>query len=105
MGRPPKAEARNTRREILDAALDQFSESGFGGTSMRQLARAVGVRESALYHHFPSKEALFAGLLEEYGPERAELIALADVDAIVKAGVPRMLRKFAQHILEEWSTP
>ena len=67
MGRPARDEQRDTRKEILEAALDLFSQSGFAGTSMRQIARAVGVRESALYHHFPSKEAIFVDLVELRG--------------------------------------
>ena len=58
MGRPRRGAARDTRRLILDAAVDLLSERGARGTSMRALAAAVGLRESALYHHFPSKEAL-----------------------------------------------
>lgn len=105
MGRPPKAEARDTRQQLLDAALELFAEQGFGGTSMRQLARVVGVRESAIYHHFDSKEALFSGLLDEYGPGRAELLSFIDADVVVEVGVPEMLRNFAHHILEEWASP
>ena len=66
MGRPTNEQARDTRREILDSALDLFAEHGFRGTSMRALAGAVGVRESAIYHHFESKEALLAAVLEDH---------------------------------------
>ena len=72
MARPRKSEGRETRREILDAALDLFAVGGYFGTSMRQIARAVGVRESALYHHFAAKEAILEGLLAELGPARAQ---------------------------------
>jgi AcrR family transcriptional regulator len=54
MGRPSKDEARKTREDILSAALDLFAEQGFAGTSVRQIAQAVGVAESALYYHFRS---------------------------------------------------
>jgi AcrR family transcriptional regulator len=63
MARPRASEQRNTRGDILDAALELFASKGFFGTSLRDIARAVGVRESALYHHFPSKEALFEAVL------------------------------------------
>ena len=46
--RPVAGEARDTRREILDTALELFAEHGFHATSIRAIARAVGVRESAL---------------------------------------------------------
>ena len=74
MGRPPRSEARDTRREILDAALDLFAERGYHATSTRALAAAVGVRESALYHHFPSKEAVLMAILEENAQLRVQML-------------------------------
>jgi AcrR family transcriptional regulator len=63
MGRPLRADGRQTRQAILDAALDLFAENGYFGTSLREIARAVGVRESAFYNYFPGKEALFHALI------------------------------------------
>lgn len=106
MGRPRKEDAKDTRREILDAALDLFAEHGFSGTSMRQIAQAVGVRESALYHHFPSKDALFAFLADEMGPSRAEELTTVDFDVALKAGGAQpMIRGLAHRIIESWSAP
>ncbi len=48
----------STRERILAAALDLFAQHGFGGASMRELARRVGIRESSLYNHFPGKAAI-----------------------------------------------
>ena len=64
MARPPNADGQRTRQAILDAALALFAEKGYFGTSLRDVARAVGVRESALYNYFPGKEALFEALLD-----------------------------------------
>lgn len=69
MGRPRQTEARDTRQEVLDAALELFAEKGYFGASLRDIARAVGVRESALYHYFSSKEALFEELVVDRRPE------------------------------------
>ena len=52
MARPKNADGQRTRQAILDAALDLFAEKGFFGTSLRDVAAAVGVRESALYNYF-----------------------------------------------------
>lgn len=52
-----------TREVLLQAALDQFAERGFGGTSIRDLAKAAGIKESSVYKHFSSKQALFDELL------------------------------------------
>ena len=63
MARPRNADGQRTRQAILDAALDLFAQKGFFGTSLRDVATAVGVRESALYNYFPSKDALFEALI------------------------------------------
>lgn len=63
MGRPRRGAAKDTRKRILDAAVDLLSERGAKGTSMRALAAAVGLRESALYHHFSSKDELLRAAL------------------------------------------
>src|SRR5215211_2394862 len=105
MGRPSKAEARDTRRDILDAALDLFSEGSFFGTSMRQIARAVGVRESALYHYFPSKDAILLELLEELGARKLDALKHVDLSEVARMGVDQVLRAFVMGVLEEWATP
>src|SRR5690349_20384572 len=70
MGRPAADPARDTRRAILDAALDLFSERGYHATSVRALAAGAGVRESAIYHYFASKEAILDGLIAGFQDER-----------------------------------
>jgi AcrR family transcriptional regulator len=65
--------------EILEAALCVFSERGYDGGSMREIAAAVGVSEPALYRHFPSKEAIFIALMHvAAGRIRSEAISLFD---------------------------
>lgn len=56
--------APTTRDALLSAALDGFSSNGYGGTSIRDLAKVVGIRESSVYKHFPSKQAIFDALIE-----------------------------------------
>ena len=42
--------------EIIQAAVDEFLEKGYDGTSMESIARRAGVSKGGLYHHFSSKE-------------------------------------------------
>lgn len=53
------------RAEILAVATGLFLAHGFAATSMAALARAVGIQKASLYHHFPSKEALFVACVTE----------------------------------------
>lgn len=56
----------NTREKILAEALNLFSQKGFDAVSVRDIARAVGVKESSLYNHFANKQAIFDSILQTY---------------------------------------
>lgn len=57
---PPKS-----RQRIVDTARRLFLENGYLGVSMQQIADAAGLRKASLYHHFRSKEALFAEVMAQ----------------------------------------
>lgn len=59
-----------TRRALLDAAADLFSERGFARTSLDDVAAVARVTKGAIYHHFGSKPGLFEVLFDEL--ERTE---------------------------------
>jgi len=64
MGRPVRKSGEPaTNDKILDAAILLFSERGYEGTSMKQIAQAVGLTESAIYRHFKGKEDLLAEII------------------------------------------
>jgi AcrR family transcriptional regulator len=53
------------REEILDIAAGLFVDQGIAATSTRDIAEAVGVRQSSLYYHYPSgKDEMLAELLQ-----------------------------------------
>jgi len=58
---------RDTRHQILDASLRLFSERGFARTTVRDIARAAGITDAAIYYHFASKRELLEALFEERG--------------------------------------
>jgi AcrR family transcriptional regulator len=72
--RVPKP-ATDTRSEILRVALDLFTTNGFEGTSIRDIARAVGHTQSSLYHYFASKDAIATALMGQRGQELDDLLA------------------------------
>lgn len=55
----------NRRELILESAAELFVRHGYGGTSMRDIAKATGMLSGSLYYHFASKEALLLSVFEE----------------------------------------
>ena len=56
--------AKGTKERILTAALEMFSQNGYAGTNIRELAASLGMGKSSLYRHFESKEAIWNTLLD-----------------------------------------
>jgi AcrR family transcriptional regulator len=57
-------QARETRRRLLDVALDLFAERGYDGTSLQMIADKVGVTKAAVYYHFRTKADILEALNE-----------------------------------------
>lgn len=53
-----------TKERIVDTALELFAQRGYDGTSVRDIAGAVGIRESSLYNHFSGKRAIFDAIVD-----------------------------------------
>ena len=56
----------STLEKIQQAALDEFLDKGFRGSSLRQIVKNAGVTTGAFYGYFSSKEALFASIVEPH---------------------------------------
>lgn len=54
----------NTKERILHESLRLFSEKGYHSVSVRDIGKAVGIKESSIYNHFKSKQDLFDTLVE-----------------------------------------
>ncbi len=63
--RRPRGRPGNDKETVLRRAIDLFNRQGYDATSITDLASDLGVTKSAVYHHFPSKEALLAAALDE----------------------------------------
>lgn len=70
------------KQAILEAAADLFARQGFDGTSTRQIADAVGIRQPSLFYHFKKKEDILHSLIRESAlPWKKYLPALDRVNA------------------------
>ncbi|MDU0349666.1 TetR/AcrR family transcriptional regulator [Actinomyces sp. MRS3W] len=73
-GRPP-AGSENKHERILNEAVALFGAHGYAGTSLADIAAAAEISKAGLLHHFASKEALFAQVLERRDrQDRASLL-------------------------------
>lgn len=70
-----------TYRRILEEALMLFAQKGFHGTSVRDIASAVGIQIAALYVHFPSKGHVLAELCRIGHEEHQRALRAALLDA------------------------
>jgi AcrR family transcriptional regulator len=75
---------RETRERLIATGRELFGERGYEGTSIASILEAAGVARGALYHHFPTKEALFDAVLDRLVAEIAGVAA----DAARAAGDP-----------------
>jgi AcrR family transcriptional regulator len=79
--------AVTTREQVLTVASNLFAIHGYYGTTTREIAQDVGIRQPSLFHHFDSKAAIMEALLEHdlarAVPER-ERVARADEPAPVR---------------------
>jgi AcrR family transcriptional regulator len=96
------------REEILTTALEVIARTGYRGTSVRELAKAVGLSQAGLLHYFSSKEELFAEILikrdevnENAVSDRGET-AVEGLIGVVhhNADVPGLVQLYAQFSIE-----
>jgi len=109
MPRPARyAKGLAKREEILTTALDVIARTGYRGTSVKELANAVGLSQAGLLHYFSSKEELFAEILakrdevnQHAAAERGESV-IEGLVSIVRhnADVPGLVQLYAQFSVE-----
>ena len=86
------------RKELLSQCLALFAEQGYGSVTMRQIAQRLGVSTGTLYHYFPSKEGIFAQLVEElYEQNLARFFAEAPAEGTVGDRLRVVMTLFLEH--------
>lgn len=114
MTKPPTRIQQRNRAAILSAGLDIFSQFGFRGATLDQIADAAGLSKPNLLYYFPSKEAIHTALLERLldtwldplkaldgkGDPVKEIMAYAQRKLALSRDYPRESRLWANEILQ-----
>jgi len=105
---------QKNRSLILEAGLDVFSQAGFRGATLDQIAKAAGLSKPNLLYYFPSKEAIHSALIDQLlktwlqplhtmdpnGDPVEEIIAYARRKLSMSRDYPRESRLFANEIVQ-----
>lgn len=86
-------------RELLDKATGLFAEKGYETTTLQDVADAVGISRSALYHYVSSKEDLLKMLVENIGLELAD--ALTELRARTDISPEAKLRELTDRLVRQ----
>ncbi len=62
-----------TKERIIEEALELFSKKGYAGTSIKEIASAVSIKDSSLYKHFKSKKEIFDTIVTIMGNRMEQL--------------------------------
>lgn len=92
----------NNKNLILNIAIDLFSQNGYNAVSIRDITRAVGIKESSLYNHFTSKAVILETIYYNFRMDLAKIIPPRDhLSTIVSAmNIEEFLTTGYQNFLE-----
>ena len=93
----------DTRQRALDVALELFTEQGYEKTSLREIADRLGIKKASLYYHFPSKEALLAGIMDNLLAPVDELVAWSQTQPRTAETRQEVVRRIAAAVRGPWS--
>ncbi len=95
--------ARQTRREaILDVASRSFMDHGYAGTTMTAIATTLGGSKGTLWNYFPSKDLLFAAVLDrKTGAFREQLAIILNPQDDMETA----LRRFCAQFIDKITSP
>lgn len=90
-------EKRNTKQAILDEALNLFSVQGYDGVSVKDIAAAVGIKDSSLYKHYKSKKDIFETLLDGMNRRFEETVAFY---RLPQGEISKVARQYGENDLD-----
>src|SRR5688572_7554439 len=107
MGNVARLSADQRKQAIVDAVRGVFAEKGFDGTTTRELAKAAGVSEALLYKHFPSKESLYAAMLDAcaQGPAFAQFNRILALEPSTSTLVLMVYFTISHYVLQRPGDP
>jgi AcrR family transcriptional regulator len=85
--------------EILEAAVEEFLNHGYDGTTMDSIARRAGLTKGGLYHHFANKDAILLAANQLFSQPIAAAMEAAAREADALTG----LRGFFRHYVLYWA--
>ncbi len=65
----------DTRQVIVDRSIQLFAQSGYANVSVRDIAKAVGIKPASLYYHFDNKQSLYLAAINESFSIKASVFA------------------------------
>lgn len=78
--RPQQERSVATRARLLEAAYTSLLEDGYGATTVGRVQQLAGVARGTLLHHFPTRGALMAGVVEDVVERRLQLLTTVRED-------------------------
>lgn len=88
-----KRDTSQKRNEILEGAIQVFTQNGFETSSMDHIAEVAGVSKRTIYNHFPSKEILFQEIVADFLKQRDEIKPIRYVSTLP---LEEQLKEFAR---------
>ncbi len=92
----------DTKERIIATALKQFASEGFAAASIRKMAKEVGIRESAFYNHFSSKDEILKEIFARFGT-KGKIAALLSDELLEQIDKPKkFLTLFVEKLFSAW---
>ncbi|MGE0126526.1 MAG: TetR/AcrR family transcriptional regulator [Blastocatellales bacterium] len=97
----PRMAAEDRREQILEVAVQLFSQKGFRGTTTKEIALAAGVNEAIIFRHFTTKSDLYAAIMDRKAcSDDVQTMQSALKEAMDAVDDRQVFERLAFHMLE-----